>query len=369
MTQDVVIAGGTEQEAWLHASAYAIRFSAVDPSPVPEEVTAGDDAKVDVGFVGLWTPGDPDGHRARMFALKHYATFDDVLIDPRATIVEMLLPFPERTRAAIDAIKTGKHLLLTPPFASSSDEARVLLDAARGAGVSVMCYEPWPFYPPFQKLATLVRRQVVGRIQCLRMRTVLAGAGGWDPFLNPTFPGDRKHGWPSPENLIRREAFEKLSLAVRLLGPIESLSMTGGPIDPTTGGARLLTFKHAAHATYGSLEIVLAPGMTIRSGHDPREDLLELTGTAGVLWLTRGPAQMRCEPVLRMYRGEHLFAYETLPDQWELGFQGCVRHFVQCIRKRRMLEQELEITRHVVQCLEVLQQDTMERYLPEQVEA
>ena len=350
MKHNVVIAGGSEQDAWLHAQAYRVHFGQARAARGDTGETPTD--RVDVQFAGIWVENGARA-RAQRFSLKPYLRFEELLADGEVSLVELIAPTPGRTGKAIEAMKAGKHVLLGPPLARSAEEARILEEASRGSGMVLMVHDPWRFYPPCQRLEAAVRQQVIGRIQTIRMRTVLGGRGGWDPYLNPRFPGERKATFEDGEAVFWQEAFLKLSLAVRLFGPIEELCLSGTLPDPR-GSACFLTFKHKTHATYGSLELVVSPGLTIRSAWDPQDHRIELTGTAGVLWLTRGPAQVRSEPTLSIYKGKNLFSYGNLPDGWELGFRGCARHFARLAESGRKDEEGLATARHVVECLRIL---------------
>lgn len=309
----VVICGGDDGEAWLHRQAWV----------------AADAAELH-GLCGAGVTGA--GERASAWGCAAYESFGRVLDDPAVDIVVLLEPMPGRADAAVAALERKKHVLLGAPFASNSEQARRIAAAAARAGRALMCFENWHFFPPVRKIFRLLDKKTVGRVTALRMRSIIAGCGGWDEWLNPEFTAHGAPGRDAP-SILFRECYEKLSLALRMLGPIEELFYYCPPAGGGAGGAAVLTWKHAAPATYGALDVTFAPDMCIRSATWPRDDNMELTGSAGIIWLTRACSQMRNEPAVRVFRGENLFSYGNLDDNWQQGHAACAREFAERVSR------------------------------------
>ncbi len=310
-----VICGGEEREAWMHARAYRGQECAALHGVCGEQSTA----------------------RAAAWGCRAYDRFDAVLADGEVGIVELLAAGPERADLAAAALDAGKHVLLASPLAVDVEQAARIATLAKRARPLIMPCENWFFFPPMRKVFSLSRKKLVGRITSLRMRSLIGGAGGWDAYLNSDFRGANPTGSQAAKHdfsqIIFKEMHEKLSLALRLLGPIEEIHCirrSGGAADVN---AAIVTWKHSAHASYGALDITLAPDMMIRSPYEPRDDNMELTGGSGIIWLARAASQLRNEPAVHVYRGENHFAYGHLQDDFLLGYSGCVRHFAECVKR------------------------------------
>lgn len=81
--------------------------------------------------------------RAQQFATEHgietaYATYEQLLADPRVDIVYIAAPHSEHASLAHTAIAAGKHVLIEKPIATRVAEARAIADAAADAGVFAM---------------------------------------------------------------------------------------------------------------------------------------------------------------------------------------------------------------------------------------
>src|SRR5688500_10599892 len=115
----------------------------------------------EVGFgvigVGTWgelharvygsTPGarlaavcDADLPRAEKVAAacgapKVYADYRELLKDPDVRAVSVVLPDFLHREAVVAAAEAGKHVLVEKPLATSVEDGRAMIDAARRAGV------------------------------------------------------------------------------------------------------------------------------------------------------------------------------------------------------------------------------------------
>lgn len=117
-----------------------------------------------------------DVGRARAFAAAHgvervHETYDDLLADPEIEVVYNPLANALHGPWNLRAIASGKHVLSEKPFAANAAEARVVADAARAAGVSVVEAFHYPFHPLFQRACELIATGAVGTVR--HVETVL----------------------------------------------------------------------------------------------------------------------------------------------------------------------------------------------------
>jgi len=316
----VVIWGGSEGEAWLRWRAW----QAVEGASVTGTGGGAEDRAARWGVDEVPDPGEAD-----------------------AQVLDLLDPPRARLDLATAALEAGHHLLLGPPFASTAEQVDRLVTAAQTSGAVLGDGSPWPFHPPLVHILEQVRAQAVGRITAVRMRSLLGGRGGWDVDLSPDF-GATSPPDLDPTGVLAREVFDKTAIAAALLGPIRELHCHApGQVAPC---ASLVAWHHEAHGCLGVLEIGLAPALVLRSAYEPRDDTVEITGSAGLVWLTRGQAQLRNEPSVRMFRGEDLHAWGNLDDDWQSAHTACVRAFARVVRAGG--RPPLARTRAAVVCVE-----------------
>ena len=265
---NVVICGGSEGEAWLHATA---RRDA--PGAALHGVYAG--------------AAEVRAARAASWQCRAYDDFQSVLDDKSAHAVFLLHPMVGRAEAALNALDAGKRVIM----------------------------------------------------------------GGWDDFLTPEF---KPTGEPASDSLdfhalLYREIYEKISVAMSVFGPIAEI-FHYGPAAAAPPCASVITWKHAASATYGCLDVVFAPDMSIRSATFPRDDSMEFTGSAGMIWLTRGSAQLRNEPTIRVFRGENQFTYGNLDDDWRAAHAHTANHAMDCLARNATPEPGIAHAIQAVNC-------------------
>jgi predicted dehydrogenase len=99
--------------------------------------------------------------RAAAFAARHgiervHPSAEALVSDPDVDVVYIAAPQSEHLTLGMLAIAAGKHVLIEKPLATTADDARIILDAARAAGVFVM-EAMWTRYLPHM----LVIRQLV----------------------------------------------------------------------------------------------------------------------------------------------------------------------------------------------------------------
>jgi hypothetical protein len=314
MNSLVVLCGGREGEAWLYQRALRrlvgperLRLVADDP-----EVAAA---------------------RAARWGLTACAGFEAALGIRTARIFVLLHPFAERTARAREALAGRRAVALSPPFARSAEEGRQLVQFAGLKRATLCALEPLLQQSALLKLLEIADQDRLGHISLLRLRSLLAGSGGWDPCLTPDFTAAE----PAPDipaaELLFREIAEKVSIAERIGGPLTEIVHQGRLGE---AGSVLVAWKHAADRRYGHLEIVRAPGIRLRSPFDPREDTVELTGSAGVAWASHGMGSLRNEPAVRFYLQEDLLCYQRVDEEFGFGIHAAVKAFLERAEARTL---------------------------------
>lgn len=314
MTDRVVLCGGNEGEIWLHQKAWRRLVSADNVSLIADDPLLA-------------------AARARRWGLSSHPDIQAALRDRSAAIFLLFSPFQDRTAQAGALAYDRRHVALAPPFARTAEEGRRLVALAHAKGVVLASAEVGLLQAATAKLLDIVDTDTLGTLTVIRLRSILAGSGGWDPSLTPDFHAEEPVPAPATApDLLFREVFEKLSLAMRILGPIAELAHLG---QPASASAEQVSWKHQAEKKYGSLEIVRAPGMRLRSAYEPREDTLEITGSAGIAWASYGMGRLRNEPAVRIYLQEDLLSYQRIEEDYLYGVTAFARHLLGQVRARR----------------------------------
>ena len=111
-----------------------------------------------------------DVARAQKFATAHGVervreTYQDVIDDPEVEVVYNPLANSLHGPWNLRAIEAGKHVLSEKPFAANAAEARLVADAARSAGVTVLEAFHYPFHPLWQRAVEVLASGTIGEVQ------------------------------------------------------------------------------------------------------------------------------------------------------------------------------------------------------------
>lgn len=119
-----------------------------------------------IEVLGLAAAGAEEARRraAELRLPRAYADLDEVLGDPAVDVVHLAVPNHLHAPYALAALRAGKHVVCEKPLATSTAEARALVEAAGSSGrVAALCYN-LRFYPMVRELRERLRAGEAGRI-------------------------------------------------------------------------------------------------------------------------------------------------------------------------------------------------------------
>jgi len=125
--------------------------------------------------------------KAAPYGARVYARFGDLLADPDVDIVAINTPPHLHAPMALEAARAGKHLFVEKPLATSLDDARSVIRAAREAGVQLTVDYVLRFHPLHQLAAQIVHSGAFGPLQHVSLEnfatddTLLPDHWFWDP--------------------------------------------------------------------------------------------------------------------------------------------------------------------------------------------
>lgn len=311
---------------------------------------------------------DKNQKRAKEFAREYgvqkvYKNYEEVLNDPDVDAVELLVPHHLHCEMAIAACEAKKHVSVQKPMAMNLVECDAMIAAARKNGVKLKVFENFVFYPPYQLAKKMLDAGEIGEPVSIRYKmntgglcsvntpavggrkTVTDADGnelketGWkvDPAswlwrLNDTLSG----GGP----LVFDDGYHKFSIIMHMLGEVEKVSawIDRTPVMPGIfqDCPATIMWKHKGGRKYGVMDIVDSPEMYIQSKYYTCDERMEITGSRGIIWITRCTAAMMPEvaPVV-MYRDGKVTEYRDMPTDWGDSFKNSTLDFIDAIRNDR----------------------------------
>ena len=74
--------------------------------------------------------------------------------------------------------------------------------------------------------------------------------------------------------------------------------------------------------------MTFSPELTLHGAYYGQDDRVEITGTKGVIWVTRGHGRMLDVAPVVMYRNGQTTHYDDMDADWGVSFERSGRHFI-----------------------------------------
>jgi len=103
-------------------------------------------------------------------------------------------------------------------------------------------------------------------------------------------------------------------------------SWEGGAIDSPSN----VVWRHESGAI-GSLEVVYAPELLVRTRYYAQDDQVEVSGTRGVIWVRGGHGRLTDLPPVSLYRDGVVRDFLDVETDWGSSFVHSGRHFVDAL--------------------------------------
>ncbi|RJP65936.1 MAG: gfo/Idh/MocA family oxidoreductase [Candidatus Abyssobacteria bacterium SURF_17] len=283
----------------------------------------------------IYAIADPNTERAEQRAAewkaeKVYTDYRKLLDDKAVDIAMIITPHDLHKQMVVDALDAGKHVSVQKPMARNAEECKAMVQAAKRAKGKFQVFECYPFYPPIAKAKELIDANEIGDVSMIRLRTTSGSLQcGWE--LTSTswewkFNQERVGGGTMFDDM-----HHKYALALFFGGPIEKVSAfienPGMFLDtPAT-----VMWRHKEGQRYGILDATYSPDLIIDTKYYPVEERVEITGSKGIIWVTRLTGGLMKIAPLIMYRDGETHSFSNIPAEWEDGFIRCAQHFIDCI--------------------------------------
>lgn len=270
---------------------------------------------------------------------KVFTDYHDLLALKEVDLVEILLPHHLHYQATLDAAAAGKHISVQKPMAITLKQADQMIEAAKNAGVIFKVFENFIFYPPVMKAKQLIDAGEIGDPISIRIKSNAAKSPhAWVVPLSAQvwrFDPETCGGGP----LVFDDGHHKFSLGWFFMGMAEEVHAWIGSL-PINDGVNIGILDSPAIVSWkfpgnrvGSLEVVYSPEMQLNTSHYAQDDRIEITGTKGVIWVTRGHGKMMDVPPVVLYKDMRVHTFSEMEVGWEHSFINSTRHFIEAYFK------------------------------------
>lgn len=273
-------------------------------------------------------------------AEKVYTDYEEALKDPKIDVIELLVPHHLHCKLTVQACEAGKHVSVQKPMAMSVEEADEMIAAAKKAGVKFKVYENFVFYPPYVKAKELIDAGEIGDPISIRIK-LNAGSQelGWE-VDEDTWSWRMEEETCGGGPLVFDDGYHKFSIAKYLMGDVEKVSAWIDRTDVIPGvfyedAPAMIMWKYKDAKKYGVMDVTYSKDLYIDTDYYSCDERVEVTGTKGVLWVTRCTAKMLQIPTLIVYKDGKTTSYEGLRDDWADSFIDSTKDFVDAIKNDR----------------------------------
>lgn len=266
-----------------------------------------------------------------------FTRLEDLLACDEVELVEILLPHHLHAPATLDALAAGRAVSVQKPMATSLADAQAMVAEAERRGLLFKLFENFVFYPPVQKAKELVEAGAIGEPLTIRIKSLF---------------GDPRHGWAIPSTaqawrldptacgggpIVFDDGHHKFALAWWFMGMPEEVhawigrtEVQGGMVD----GPAMISFRFPG-SRMGVFEAVHARELMVDTWHYAQDDQVEITGTRGVVWVTRGHGRLGDRPPVILYRDGETTGFSAMPTGWEESFIRSTRDTIEAFHERR----------------------------------
>jgi predicted dehydrogenase len=275
--------------------------------------------------------------RAKEFGVKKIFTrYEDVLNDPQVDAIELLVPHNLHCQMAIQACEHKKHISVQKPMALSLAEANAMVDAADKSGVVFKICENYIWYPPFMKMKELIDAGEIGEPTAIRIKSNSGSfEGGWE-VEEDSWKWRMSDAQCGGGTLIFDDGYHKFSLARYLLGDIEKVFAW---IDKTDiipdqyyiDAPAVISWKYKKPRLYGVMDAMYSGEMYMNTDYYACDERVEVTGSKGVVWVTRCTSKMLQIPTVILYKNGQTIAFEGIKDDWACSFVNATQDFIEGI--------------------------------------
>ena len=302
------------------------------------------------------SPGRAEKRAAEWGASRSYTDYREMLANPDVDAVEILLPHFLHKDVAIAALEAGKHVSLQKPMGVNLAEADAISEAAGAADVVFRVFDNFLCYEPYRVAKKLIDQGEIGDPLTFRINVVTGkGVGGWEVH-------DEADIWRSdpaqsggPPALLDLGAHMAASIYY-FMGPVERVhsfsdlgSSRGGR---HSGSPAMITFRFEGEPEgvqrFGSWAITAAPELEIPPDYYPDDEMIEIVGTRGIIWVNRCSGSLLDASPVSLLRDGKTRHFDDMEVDWGDSFRVGGEEFTNAIANGSPVDMSAELARAVL---------------------
>jgi predicted dehydrogenase len=115
-----------------------------------------------------------------------------------------------------------------------------------------------------------------------------------------------------------------------------------------TGARSVITWKHVGDEKFGTWDMVESPEFVIDTKYYPVDEWVEITGTRGIIWVTRCTARMVDIPPVVLFKDGRTTYFSDMETDWGDSFRRGGHEFTEGIVNGRQPQLDAEEAAHTL---------------------
>jgi predicted dehydrogenase len=115
----------------------------------------------------------------------------------------------------------------------------------------------------------------------------------------------------------------------------ENININGKVMSFYEDAPSMITWRCKDSKRYGVFDITYSKDLEVNTDYYACDERVEITGSKGVLWVTRCTGKMLQIPTLIIYKDRKMFTYDDLRDDWADSFIDSTKDFIDAIKNDR----------------------------------
>jgi len=284
---------------------------------------------------------------------KIYSDFNELLTDSEIDAVEVLTPQQTHKEITVAAIKAGKHVSVQKPMAVTMHEVNEMVIAAEGSSKVARVYENFRFYPAILKAKELIENGEIGEPLSIRFKLTngIGAKGDFAHKKSETWNRRMEIDMSGGGAVTFDHGYHIFTLARDFIGEVESVFAWIGKKKDRNGyiwdSPAMISWRYKGKDKFGVWEQVWGDDLFIKTKYYAGEDRIEITGSRGIIWVTKCTAEFWDVPSLVLYRDGKLTSFHDLETDWQSSFDGSTRNFIDSVLGKAEPELSFEDGRDV----------------------
>ena len=255
---------------------------------------------------------------------------DEVIRAPEVQAVEIVAEPEAQTAIARRCLQAGLHASIGAPISLTLGDADDLIRAAVAHQVCLRVRNHLLYYEPVFKAKHLLDDRAIGRLMTLKLM-VKYGQG------SDTAGAENRAEW-----ILRLET-GSLALASYFFGETAKVHARLEP-----GPSSVVMWKYRENYQFGYLQLDFCPRLHVRTFTEPIARWIEITGTAGMLFIPRGEGQLLRGPALMVRGRDTTTAYEMVQDDFRQVWPNLAREMIRAVFQRRPVRSDGALSRQAL---------------------